>query len=70
MSENGIHQGDPEAPALFAEAIHTLVKQLESQMNIWYLDDENLNDVYKVVHRDLKNIVKMEQLYGLSLNTE
>ena len=70
MSENGIHQGNPEAPALFAEAIQTLVKQLESQMNILYLDDENLNDDYKIVHQDLKNIVKSEQIYGLSLTTE
>ena len=70
MSENGIHHGDPEAPALFAEAIQTLVKQLESQTNIWYSDDGNLNDDYKVVHRDSKIIVKSEQFYGLSLNTE
>ena len=70
MSEDGTQQGDPEAPPLFAETIHTLVKQLESKINIWYLDDGNLADDYKVKLRDLKNILKSEQIYGLSLNTE
>ena len=28
MSEDGTQQGDPETPPLFAETIHTLVKQL------------------------------------------
>ena len=70
MSQDGTQQGDPEAPSLFAETIHTLVKQLESKINIWYLDDGNLADDYKVVLRDLKNILNLEQIYGLSLNTE
>ena len=70
MSEDGAQQGDPEAPPLFAETIQTLVKQLESKINIWYLDDGNLSDDYKVVLRDLKNNLKSEQIYGLSLNTE
>ena len=39
MSEHGTQQGDPEAPPFFAETIQTLVKQLESKINIWYLDD-------------------------------
>ena len=42
MPEDGTQQGDPEAPLLFAETIHTLVKQLESKVNIWCLDDGNL----------------------------
>ena len=70
MSGDGTQQGDPEAPSLSAETFHTLVKQLESKINIWYLDDGNLADEYKVVLRDLKNILRSEQNYGLSLNTE
>ena len=70
MSEDGTQQGAPEAPPLFAKTIQTLVKQLESKINIWYLDDGNLADDNKVVLRDLKNILKLEQIYGLSLNTE
>ena len=70
MSEDGTQQGDPKAPPFFTETIQTLVKQLESKINIWYLDDGNYHKDHKVVLRDLKNILKLEQNYGLSLNTE
>ena len=70
MSENGTQQGDPEAQTLFMETIQTLVKQLESKIIIWYLDNGNLADDYEVVLRDLKNILKLEQIYSLSLSTE
>ena len=69
MSEDGTQQGYPEAPPLFAETIQTPVKQLESKINIWYSDDRNLADNYKVVLGDLKNFLKSEQTYSLSLNT-
>ena len=46
MSEDGTRQGDPGAAPIFAEIIQTLVKQLESKNNIWYLDDGNLADDY------------------------
>ena len=46
MSEDGIRQGDPGAAPIFAELIQTLVKQLESKNNIWYLDDGNLAEDY------------------------
>ena len=70
MSEDGTQQGDHKAPPFFTETIQTLVKQLESKINIWYLDDGNYHKDHKVVLRDLKNILKLEQNYGLSLNTE
>ena len=70
MSENGTQQCAPEAPTFCVETIQTLVKQLKWEINIWYLDDGNLADNYKVVLRDLKNIPKSEQIYGMSLNTE
>ena len=57
MSEDGTQQGDPESPPFFAEITQTLVKNLESKNNIWYLDDGNLSDDYKVVLRDIKSIL-------------
>ena len=63
MSEDETQQGDsdPEAPPLFAEKNQRIVKQLESKINIWYLDEGNLADDYKVIIRDLKIILKSEQ---------
>ena len=58
MSEDGTQQVDPEASTLFAETIHTLVKLLESKINMWYLDDGNLAEDYRVVLWDLKNFLK------------
>ena len=68
MSEDGIQQNDPETPPLFAETIQTLVKQLESKINIWYLGDGNLADDYMVVLRDLKKIKDSE--IGTNLRPE
>ena len=34
MSDDGTQQGDLEAPPLFAETIQTLVKRLESNINV------------------------------------
>ena len=69
MSEDENQQGDPEAPHLFAETIQTLVKQLESKINIWYFIYRNLADDCKVVPRDLENILKTLNIYSLSLKT-
>ena len=46
LSKDGTQQGDPEAPPFFAETFQTLVKQLDSKINIWSLNDRNLADNY------------------------
>ena len=61
MSVDGTQQGDLEAFALFAETIQTLELKLESKINVWFLDDGNLADDYKIVHRDLTKILKSEK---------
>ena len=40
-SEQGVQQGDPLGPFLFALAWHRVVRSLPSglMMNVWYLDD-------------------------------
>ncbi len=69
FSEEGTQQGDPEAPPLFADTIQPLIDELESKINVWYLDDGNLADQYKVVLKDLKKVISQENYLGLSLNT-
>ena len=55
MSEDGTQQCDSDTPSSFAEKVQTLVKKSDSIKNIWYLDDGNQADDYKIVFRDLKN---------------
>ena len=47
-------------PHPFWQNFQKLVKQLESSFDIWFLDDRNLADDFKVVLRKLKNILKSE----------
>ena len=70
MSEDETQQGNHEAPCRFAETLQTLVKQLESKINIWFLDDGNLADDNEVVLRVITSILKLEQIYDLNVNTE
>ena len=42
----------------FWESNSDTSQTLESKIHIWYLDDGNLADDYKVVLQDLKNILK------------
>ena len=41
-SETGIQQGDPGGPALFSLGIDHIIKDLKSEVNLWYLDDVTL----------------------------
>ena len=61
------NQQDPESPALFSDSIHDLIDSLESKINLWYLDDENLRDNYLTVLKDLKKIVEAEKTLGLKI---
>ena len=60
-------QGDPESPALFSDSIQDLIDSLDSKINLWYLDDENFGDDYRIVLKDLKKIVEAERTLGLKI---
>ena len=45
-----------EAPPVSAEIIKTLDKKLETKINVWYSDNGNLADDYKILLRDLKKL--------------
>ena len=61
----GTLQGDPETPALSSVSIQDLIDSLDSKLNLWYMDDENLSDDHRTVLKDLKNIVQVEKILGL-----
>ena len=67
QSQESCQQGDPKVPALFSDTIQDLVNQMFSQYNVWYLDDGNVSDDYRMVLEDLKRIIGSADEYGLSL---
>ena len=43
-SETGIQQEDPIGPALFALSVDEAARGVQSEFNVWYLDDTTLGD--------------------------
>ena len=70
QSMEGVQQGDPLRPLLFCLTIHPLVSQLESELNIWYLDDGTIGDIAEVVRRDLEVVNREGAELGLQLNEQ
>ena len=68
-SMTGIQQGDPFGPALFSLGIDSIVRSIESELNIWYLDDASIADSADRVLVDLERaIVKLNDI-GLEINS-
>jgi hypothetical protein len=63
-------QGDPAGPLIFSLAIHPLVLQLNSELNLWYLDDGTLGDSPEIILWNLTNIKEKAKSLGLELNGE
>ena len=56
----GIQQGDPIGPALFALSVDEAARGVQSEFNVWYLDDATLGDSPERVYDDL--VVLLERL--------
>ena len=68
-SEEGIQQGDPFGPALFALGLDELTREVESGFNVWYLDDATLGGSPDVVLRDVRRLVTALGAIGLEINS-
>ncbi|XP_026458438.1 uncharacterized protein LOC113358943 [Papaver somniferum] len=68
----GVQQGDPLGPLLFALALHLLVEKIDAQctldLHAWYLDDDTIAGDTMEVSKDLKIIHEEGPSYGLHLN--
>jgi hypothetical protein len=65
-SSVGAQQGDPCGPNIISLAIQPIILSLDSQLNIWYLDDGTLADYPEVVLSDcivLKNSKTKNSLF-------
>jgi hypothetical protein len=67
-SSVGAQQGDPCGPIIFSLAIQPIILSLDSQLNIWYLDDGTLADYPEVVLSDFKKVINLSRKIGLELN--
>lgn len=67
-SERGIQQGDPLGPLLFCIAIQPIVQSLQSQCNLWYMDDGIIGDEENIVMKDFEILKRKCVEIGLSLN--
>ena len=67
-SETGIQQRDPIYPALFALSVDEAARGVQSEFNVWYLDDATLGDSQERVHDDLVVLLEGLRAIGLEVN--
>ena len=67
-SQEGAQQGDPLGPFLFSLAIINLTQELESEMNLFYLDDGTMCGTAESVMADFKKIKDAKNSLGLEIN--
>lgn len=66
----GVQQGDPLGPLLFAITIHPLLTRLSSAFSCGYLDDVSLASETKIVAQDYVFLKNEALALGLLLNTK
>ena len=67
-SSEGVQQGDPLGPFLFSLGIQEIVSSMESELNVWYLDDGTLGGDTNTVFNDLQKIKDATNTHGLEIN--
>ena len=67
-SEEGVQHGDPRGPFLFSLTINPLIKSLQSELNIWYLDDGTVASDIETVLSDYQRILDAATNLGLTVN--
>lgn len=68
VSATGIQQGDPFGPALFSLGIDELTREIDTELNVWYLDDGTLGDVPEKVVACVSSLVDRLRGAGLEIN--
>ena len=66
-SETGIQQGDPFGPAMFSLGIDEVARRVESEFNVWYLDDAALMDTPERVLKDVGTLMDGLGAIGLEI---
>ena len=70
VSATGVQQGDPLGPALFSLAIDEAVQEINTELNVWYLDDGTLGGEPENVCSNVRSLVGRLGELGLKVNSE
>ena len=68
MSDEGAQQGDPLGPLMFCASALKLTKRMESEFNLWFLDDGSLGGEVDILLKDLELIRCVGEQIGLVLS--
>ena len=68
VSATGIQQGDPFGPALFSLGIDSIVREIDSEFNVWYLDDGSIGDTPERVLSCVRELIDNFRAVGLEIN--
>ena len=68
-SETGIQQGDPFGPALFALAVDEAARSVNTEFNVWYLDDATLGGAPEEVFEAVRTLLVRLNTIVLEVNS-
>ena len=68
VSATGIQQGDPFGPALFSLGIDEITREIDTELNVWYLDDGTLGDSPDKVIANVTSLIDRLRGVGLEIN--
>jgi hypothetical protein len=57
VSATGIQQGNPFGPAVFSLGIDDLIRRVDAEFNVWYLDDGSIADMPEKVFSCVQRLV-------------
>ena len=67
-SSTGIQQGDPIGPLLLALAVDQIASGVESELNVWYLDDVTIGGSPESIISDVQRCITGLKRIGLKVN--
>jgi hypothetical protein len=68
-SDEGQQQGDPLGPLLYCMTTMCLVQRVQSQFNVWFMDDGTLGGNLDTLLADFDMIVNQSKSLGLTVST-
>ena len=68
LSSEGVQQGDPLGPFLFALGAVDITQECHTELNCWYLDDATIGGPPEAVLAAYEKILESKSTHGLEIN--